>query len=138
MDLSASIMIHAAPERVYGFVSDPANDVRWRTGVTESGLTTDPPMALGSEGYVKVGSQIGRWKVTAIKPGVAVDWDLTEGPYAGSGGYRLEDVDGNTRFTLVANVEPQGFYRLLGPLFARLGRKQNKADVETLKGLLED
>ena len=60
MDLSASIVIHASAERVYGFVSDPANDVRWRTGVTESGLTTDPPMALGSEGYVRVGSQVGR------------------------------------------------------------------------------
>ena len=138
MDLSATIMIHASAERVYGFVSDPVNDVRWRTGVTESGLTTDPPMALGSEGYVKVGTQVGRWKVTAIEPGVSVDWDLTEGPYAGSGGYRLEDVDGKTRFTLVADVEPQGFYRLLGPLFARLGRKQNKADVAALKGLLED
>ncbi len=95
-------------------------------------------MALGSEGYVKVGSQVGCWRVKAIEPGVSVDWDLTEGPYAGSGGYRLEDVDGNTRFTLVADVQPQGFYRLLGPLFARLGRKQNKADVATLKGLLED
>lgn len=138
MDLSASTMIHASAERVYGFVSDPANDVHWRTGVTESGLTTDPPMALGSEGYVKVGSQVGRWKVKAIEPGVSVDWDLTEGPYAGSGGYRLAEVEGNTRFTLVAEVEPQGFYRLLGPLFARLGRKQNQADVETLKGLLEE
>lgn len=130
-------MIRASVERVYEFVSDPTNDVHWRTGVTESGLTTDPPMALGSEGYVKVGSQVGRWEVTAIEPGVSVDWDLTEGPYAGSGGYRLVNVDGDTQFTLVANVQPQGFYRLLGPLFARLGRKQNEADVETLKGLLE-
>ncbi len=131
-------MIHAPAESVYEYVSDPANDVSWRTGVTESGLTTDPPLALGSEGYVKAGSQVGRWKVTAIEPGVSVDWDLTEGPYAGSGGYRLEDTHGNTRFTLVANVVPRGFYRLLGPLFARVGRKQNQADVETLKSLLED
>ena len=86
---------------------------------------------------MKVGKQVGRWKVTAIEPGVFVDWDLTEGPYAGSGGYRLEDAGGVTRFTLVADVEPQGFLRLLGPLFARMGRKQNQADVETLKGLLE-
>lgn len=60
MNLSASIMIQAPLERVYEYVTDPANDVHWRTGVTESGLTTDPPMALGSEGYVKVGSKVGR------------------------------------------------------------------------------
>ena len=58
---------------VYGYVSDPANDVNWRTGVTESGLTTDPPLALGSEGFVKVGNQVGRWVVTAIEPGVSVE-----------------------------------------------------------------
>ena len=127
MDLSATTTIHVPAEEVYGYVADAANDVNWRTGVEESGLTTDPPLALGSEGYVKVGNQVARWKVTAIEPGVSVDWDLTEGPYAGSGGYRLEDIDGNTRFTLVANVEPRGFYRLLGPLFARMGRRQNQA-----------
>jgi len=122
---------------VYRYVSDPARDVNWRTGVAESGLTTDPPLALGSEGYVKAGNQVARWRVTAISPGVSVDWDLTGGPYAGSGGCRLEDVGGNTRFTLVADVEPRGFLRLLGPLFARIGRRQNQADVEKLKDLLE-
>jgi len=137
MDLSATIMIHVPAEAVYGYVSDPANDVNWRTGVAESGLTTEPPLALGSEGYVKAGKQIARWKVAAITPGVSVDWELTEGPYDGTGGYRLEGIDGHTRFTLVANVEPRGFYRLLGPLFARMGRKQNQADVEALKDLLE-
>jgi carbon monoxide dehydrogenase subunit G len=137
MDLSATTMINAPVESVYAFVSDPSNDVHWRTGVTESGLTTDPPLGRDSEGFVKVGSQIGRWKVTAIDPDVSVDWDLIEGPYAGSGGYRLEDVDGSTRFTLVADVEPLGFMRLLGPLFARMGRRQNQGDVETLRSLLE-
>lgn len=137
MDLSATTTINAPVASVYSFVSDPANDVHWRTGVTESGLITDPPLGPDSEGFVKVGSRMGRWKVTAIDPGVSVDWDLTEGPYAGSGGYRLEDVGGSTRFTLVADVEPQGFMRFLGPLFSRMGRKQNQADVATLKNLLE-
>ncbi len=137
MDLSATTMISVPVEAVYGYVSDPANDVNWRTGVTESGLATDPPLAHGSEGYVKAGGQVARWKVTAIAPGASVDWELTEGPYGGSGGYRFEGVDGNTRFTLVANVEPRGFLRLLGPLFARIGRRQNQADVEALKDLLE-
>ena len=137
MDLSAAAVINVPVDAIYRYVSDPANDVNWRTGVSESGLTTDPPMTLGSEGYVKAGNRLTRWKVTAIEPGVSVDWDLTEGPYGGSGGYRLESVAGSTRFTLVADVEPRGFLRLLGPLFARMGRKQNRADVETLKKLLE-
>jgi hypothetical protein len=137
MDLSATTLIHAPAAEVYRYVSDPAHDVTWRTGVTDSGLTTEPPLALGSEGYVTAGNQIARWKVTAIGPGVFVDWELTDGPFAGSGGYRLEDIDGNTRFTLVADVEPRGLYRLLGPLFSWKGRKQNQTDVDGLRDLLE-
>ena len=137
MDLSATTTIHAPAAAVYAYVADPTNDVNWRSGVAESGLTTDPPLSLGSEGYVKSGNKVARWKVTAIEPGASVVWQLTEGPYGGSGGYLLEEVEGNTRFTLVADVEPRGLLRLLGPLFARIGRKQNQADVETLKHLLE-
>ena len=137
MDLSATTIINVPVEAVYRYVSDPANDVNWRTGVSESGLSTDPPLTLGSEGYVRAGNRVVRWKVTRIEPGVSVDWDLIGGPYAASGGYRLESVDGSTRFTLVADVEPRGFLRFVGPLFARMGRKQNRADVETLKKLLE-
>mgnify|MGYP001822260841 CR=1 FL=1 len=137
MDLSATTTINVPMEAVYAYVSDPANDVNWRTGVTESGLITDPPIVLGSEGFVKAGSKVVRWRVTAIEPGSSVDWELTEGPISGFGGYRLEDVGGSTRFTLVANVKPEGAFRLVGPLFARMGRKQNQADVKKLKGLLE-
>ena len=67
MDLSATTTIHAPVGAVYAYVSDPANDVNWRTGVTESGLTTHPPLAPDSEGFVKAGSRVARWRVTAIE-----------------------------------------------------------------------
>ena len=137
MEMSAATVIRVSPETVYRFVADPSNDVQWRAGVTESGLTSDPPLGLGSEGYARAGKAVTHWRVVDIDPGSSMDWELTEGPFGGSGGYRLEPVDGNTRFTLIADVEPRGIYRLLGPLFGRLGRKQNQADVDKLKELLE-
>lgn len=137
MRMDATTEIDRTPQDVYAFVSDPANDVRWRSGVTASGLTTDGPLALGSEGYATAGKSTTRWRVTAIDPGASVDWALLEGPFGGSGGYLLEPVGDRTRFTLLADVEPRGIYRLLGPLFARLGTKQNQGDVATLKELLE-
>ena len=69
--------------------------------------------------------------------GESVDWELLDGPYRGSGGYRLVPVDGGTQFTLVADVEPAGVYKLLGPLFAWVGRRQNQADVEKMRDILE-
>lgn len=137
MEMNASIDIDRPPEVVYGFVADPENDVQWRSGVTESGLTSAPPLALGSEGYAGTGNQVSHWRVTAISPGSSVDWDLIDGPFGGTGGYRLEPVEDGTRFTLRADVEPRGMMRLLGPLFARMGKKQNQADVARLKAILE-
>jgi hypothetical protein len=43
---------------------------------------------------------------------------------------------GGTRMTQVVEGEPGGFFRLAGPLL-EAGRRQFKADLETLKDLLE-
>ena len=137
MDMNASVTILRAVDTVYAFVSDPRNDVKWRTGVTESGLESDPPLRLGSEGFAATPQGSARWRVTTFEPPGLVEWDLISGPIAGTGGYRLEPVGESTRFTLLADVAPTGAMRLLGPLFARIGRKQNQADVTTLKELLE-
>lgn len=137
MDMSATTVINQSPEVVYRYVSDPGNDVHWRRGVTNSGLATQPPLRLGSEGFASAGTQTSRWRVTAFVPGSSVDWDLTDGPFKGTGGYRIEEADGMARFTLVADLQPGGFLRLLGPIFGWMGRRQNQADVERLKALLE-
>ena len=46
-------------------------------------------------------------------------------------------VDGGTQFTMVADIEPVGVYQLVGPLLARIVRRQNQADVEKLCEILE-
>ena len=69
--------------------------------------------------------------------GESLDYELLDGPFKGSGGYRLVPVDGGTQFTLVADVEPTGVYKLLGPLFAWQGQRRNQADVEKLRDILE-
>ncbi len=137
MEMNATIDIDCSSDVVYRFVSDPANDVKWRTGVTESGLSSPPPLTLGSEGFAGNGKQVSRWRIAALTPGRSVDWDLIEGPFGGTGGYRIEENEGRTRFMLLADVKPRGLLRLLGPIFGRMGRRQNQKDVETLKGLLE-
>ena len=137
MDMRATTLIARSPRDVFAFASDVTNDVHWRTGVTKAGLTTRPPLGVGSEGYDRAGKAITTWKVVAFEPSSIVDWVLTSGPYGGTGGYHVQPDGDKTRYTLVADVEPKGMYRLLGPLFQRMGRKQNQTDVERLKELLE-
>jgi carbon monoxide dehydrogenase subunit G len=137
MKMDATTTIARPVETVWAYVSDATNDVNWRTGITESGLHTDGPLRLGTIGYVRVGDAEARWKVISLTDGSSVDWELVEGPYRGTGGYRLVPVDGGTQFTLVADAEPANWLRLLGPIFAWIGQRQNQRDVEKLREILE-
>ena len=138
MDLSATIKIKRPVSEVYEFVADPSNDVQWRTGITDSGLTTEPPLELGSEGFATAGDKVTvHWKVVEFMPESSVDWQLLDGPIEGYGGYRFVEEGDSTKFTLVANVKPSGFLRFMGPLFRRAGVRQNQQDVERLRDLLE-
>ncbi len=70
-------------------------------------------------------------------PGERVEWQLLNGPFLGRGGYHLKPVEGGTEFTLLAEIEPADVYKLLGPLFAWMGKRRNQSDVEELRDILE-
>ena len=135
--MNASTVINVSPAVVYEFVADPTNDVLWRSGLTDSGLISEPPLVTGSEGFAEAGKSVTRWRVTKSDGRSHIDWDLLDGPFDGSGGYRIQPFNGATSFTLVASVEPRGMFRLLGPMFKRLGTRRNASDVARLKEILE-
>ena len=137
MEMNGTTVIGRPIETVFAYVNDVSNDVHWRTGITGSGLRSDQSLGLGSIGYAGVGDEEFEWRVVSYIAGESVDWELLDGPYTGSGGYRLVPVDRGTQFTLVADVEPVGVYKLLGPLFGWMGRRRNQADVEKLRDILE-
>jgi hypothetical protein len=137
MDLSGTTLIKQPVETVFAYVIDVSNDVHWRYGVTASGLHETETLGPGVVGYTRAGDQEVEWRVISYKPDVSVDWEFLNGPFQGRGGYRLVPVDGGTQFTLVGDVEPTGLYKLLGPLFAWMGRRRNQADVEKLRDILE-
>jgi hypothetical protein len=142
MNASAHIHIDRSPADVFAYVMQVSNDANWRTGVVEAGFTTESPVTVGSEGFDRVDvngrTAEARWRVFEWEPGSHARWDLVSGPIAGTGGYICApDAEGGTEFTLEADVQPKGLYRLLGPVFGLLGRRQNRADVAKLKGILE-
>ncbi len=137
MEMNGTTFINQPVDIVFAYLNDVTNDVHWRNGVDDSGLRSGETLGVGTIGYTVVGDLEVEWRVDGYDPGKSVDWTLLNGPFLGRGGYRLEPVDSDTQFTLVANVEPSGVYRLLGPLFAWMGRRRNQADVEKLRDILE-
>ena len=137
MEMNGTIFINRPVDIVFAYLNDVTNDVHWRNGVDDSGLRSGETLGVGTIGYTVVGDLEVEWRVEGYDPGKSVDWTLLNGPFLGRGGYRLEPIDSGTQFTLVAEVEPSGVYRLLGSLFAWIGHRRNQADVEKLRDILE-
>lgn len=142
MDISATVDISVPPEDVFDYVMDVTHDAAWRSGVVEAGFTSSGPFGVGSTGFDRIHANGRRmestWTVVEFEPGVLARWTLDSGPIDGTGGYICEPVDSGTRFTLEAHVKPTGAYRLLGPIFGMIGRRQNATDVQTLRTILEN
>ncbi len=137
MELNGTTLIAQPVDKVSAYVMDVSNDANWRYGVDETGYRSGDSFNPGSIGYTRVGDMEVEWKVLSSTLGESVDWELLNGPFKGRGGYRLVSVESGTQFTLVADVEPTGIYKLLGPLFRWMGRRRNQADVEKLRDILE-
>lgn len=141
MDLSATTIIDRPPEEVFDYVVTVSHDSEWRTGVVEAGFNSDDPLHVGSNGYDRVEANgremTAEWTIYQYEPGVLARWTLDNGPFEGTGGYLCEADGARTKFTLEAHVTPTGWYRLIGPMFGRIGRRQNLADVERLRTILE-
>jgi hypothetical protein len=137
MEASGTTLIARPAGAVWDYVTDVANDASWRTGVDESGWQHGEAIGVGALGYTVAGDQKAEWRVVSLEEGERVEWELLSGPIKGRGGYHLVPVEGGTQFTLLADIEPTGWLRLLGPVFARIGRRQNQRDVEKLRDILE-
>lgn len=120
---------------------DVRNDVEKRTGVVEAGHRSEGVPGGGSTGFDRVEangrSMVSEWTVLGLVPRSHARWSLDSGPIMGTDGYICELAAGATRVTLEASVRPTGWYRLLGPVFGMIGRRQNRADVVRLKSILE-
>ena len=141
MDLSATTVIKRPAADVFDYVMEVPHDARWRTGVVEADFTSETPLGVGTTGFDRIEANgremVATWTVFEYEPGAFARWTLDSGPIDGSGGYICEEAEDGTRFTLEAHVKPTGAYRLLGPIFGMIGRKQNRGDVQKLKVILE-
>ena len=141
MDISATIVINRAAAEVFDYVMEVPHDAEWRTGVVEAAFTSDEAIGVGTTGFDRVEANgremVATWTVFEYEPDTLARWTLDSGPIRGSGGYICEKAGEGTRFTLEAQVKPTGGYRLLGPIFGMIGRRQNHADVRKLKAILE-
>ena len=142
MRVEESVEINRPVEEVFTYVSDPQTLPEWSGTVIEVQKEVQGTLREGQR-YTSVAKFLGRrfetpLEVTAYEPPRRHSARSTGGPFPQEYTYILEEAaGGGTRLTLVAEGEPGGFFRLVGPLLQRAGSRQFRADLATLKDLLE-
>src|SRR5437879_3177253 len=128
MLVQGNIVIERSVEDVFDFVADERNEPQYNPQMTRADKVTDGPIGVGTK-FHSVMTGVGRGAdmtieftefdrprriaVTAHMPNMAIKGVLT-----------FEPVPGGTRMTWMWDLEPRGFYNMLGPLVRRIGERQ--------------
>ena len=143
MRVQATIVIKAAPEQVWRFVTVPENGPRWQEGAISTRVTT--PGAVGPGTTME---HVGRWLgmripttavVTVFEPPSHYGYDISSrfSQTPSLMRYSLESLAGGTRLTLSNETAGSLWMRLLGPLLRRSLQGMFERDVARLKSLIE-
>ena len=74
---------------------------------------------------------------TEYEPNRKITQKSTSGPVPFEVRLICEPVEGATRVIVIAEAQPSGFFKLAGPLFERLRKRQFESDLADLKQGLE-
>lgn len=142
MRVEESVEIDRPPEEVFDYVADPQNLPEWSGLVQEVRMQTQGPLEEGAR-FTTVAKFLGRrfetpFEVSVHDPPRRHTDSSRGGPFPQEYIHIFEEAEGGgTRLTQVSEGEPGGFFRLAGPLLEAAGRRQFRADLQTLKDLLE-
>lgn len=136
-----SIFINQPVEKVFAFISDPANDKEWQDGVISSEKTSDGPIGVGTTMRL-VQKFMGREmdntaQVTVYEPPNKMCFKTTSGPIQFEACTTCVAQDGGTQLMLHAEGEPGGFFKVAGPLVKGQLEKTLESDLKNLKEVLE-
>ena len=143
MHVEESVVINRPPEEVFDYVANRENLPEWSAPIQEVRKETQGPLMEEGARFTTVAKFLGRrfetpFEVSVHEPPRRHTDRSTGGPFPQEFTHIFEEVEGGgTRLTEVTDAEPGGFFRLAGPLLEIAGRRQFRADLETLKDLLE-
>ena len=142
MRVEESVEINRPVEEVFSYVANPENLPEWSGLVLEVHKETQGQPEVGDR-FTTVAKFLGRrFETTFARIGIEPNLRYTDRA-AGepvpdqAWTYTFEEVPTGTRVTRAVEGEPGGFFKIADPLIERALKRQVRADLETLKDLLE-
>jgi ligand-binding SRPBCC domain-containing protein len=143
MHVEESVVINRPLQEVFDYVANRETLPEWSAPIQEVRKETQGPLVEEGARFTTVAKFLGRrfetpFEVSVHDPPRRHTDRSTGGPFPQEYTHIFEEVaGGGTRLTEVTDGEPGGFFRLAGPLLEIAVRRQFRADLETLKDLLE-
>ena len=139
--IEGELVIHRPVHEVFDFVADECNEPRYNPRIRQAEKLTPGPIGGGTRFWAEAVT-LGR------TTGMTIEYTAHERPrrLATSIHMPAADIAGTLRFDPVANgtrmgwswqVKPRGLYRLLTPVIARVGQRQELENWGGLKRFLE-
>lgn len=141
IEFSKSFHIDRPQQEVFEFMSDPANDVKWRDSAVSAEWESEGPIQVGSK-LKSVDKLMGREiestsEVTVYDPPHKFGQKTLAGPMPFEFTVTLEPENGGTKLTMAGTAEVGGFFKLAEGLVRKQLEKQIETDFSGLKKLLE-
>jgi len=139
---SDSVLIERPQEEVFAYVSDLENLPEWGALSGEMRKETQGPPEVGAR-YTADLTFLGRrlviaYEVSAYEPPRLFAFGSLGGPLHDKYTYTFEEAEGGTRFSMAIEMQPDGFFRVTGPLLEEMTQRYYfRKELKTLKGLLE-
>ena len=139
--ISGEILINQPVELVFDYVADQRNEPNYNPQMLRSEMITDGPIGVGTR--FRATAQSGRREVEMLIEVTEYQRPRRFGSRTTmssadiDGGLTFEPVNRATRMSWSWDVRPKGSLRLLAPLVARLGRRQEQTIWTALKDQLE-
>ena len=136
-----SVVINRPVAGVFAFVTEPANHKKWQEGVIESRRLSSGPMGVGSQmAFVRkfLGRKVEtKVEVTGYEPNKMFSAKTISGPLKFEMSQTYEPNGDGTEFSLGAQGEAGGFFKLAEGMVQKQMQSQLEGDLQRIKKMLE-
>ena len=139
--IQETVEINSPVAKVFAYVSDAKSWPKWHASMLEASQTSSGQLGIGTT-FAGINKVMGRkmpWTSKVSEFALNKNWGETIS--SGSTSIReqltFEVRGGGTSFTQVYDIKVGGFLRLLSPMVISSMRKEMKANLSSLKSLLE-
>ncbi len=140
MVVNGNIVIERSIEDVFDFVADECNEPRYNPQMTRAEKMTDGPIGVGTKFHsvmTGAGGADMTIEFTEFDRPRRIAETIRMSNMNINGILTFASVSGGTCMSWLWDLEPQGVYKMLGPVIRRIGQRQELRVWSQLKKVME-